>query len=319
MPKSLEFFIHQIIQRHFQEQPVKISRFTAGICNEVFAVTLSTQEVVVRMNLDDSQMRGSDTYIPVFKAQGISVPTILFSDYTKSVVPYYYQIITRLPGKNIDDVIADLNHNQLSTIALEIANIFKKLAPLPTNGQFGFVYGDNSELYSSWTDVMNHMVNTICERGIKTGTLNTEWCQRAKALVKENTTYFDNVLSRFYYDDLSSKNIQIDNGKFSGIVDLDGVAYGDYLETIGRIYASWYGTEYGTFYSEKVMEACGITTKQRYIVVLYALLNRLQWLTENGIQFNQNTSTVVDWNKVAVDTKVAERLWKEYQELIHYD
>lgn len=165
MIKSLESVIDRIIEYHFHESPVNITRFTSGICNEVFSVKLSKQEVVVRLNRDDTQMRGSETYIPLFKAHGITVPTILYSDYTKRLVPYSYQITTRLPGQDINQVIAELSHDELSAIANEVANIFQTLAPLPTYGKFGYVYGDKTTLYDSWTPVVQHMANLICEQG----------------------------------------------------------------------------------------------------------------------------------------------------------
>jgi hypothetical protein len=37
-----------------------------------------------------------------------------------------------------------------------------------------------------------------------------------------------------------------------------------------------------------------VNNHQREIVTLYALLNRIFWMSEIGIQFNQNTSTTVD-------------------------
>lgn len=306
-------FINIIIKHHFHEPPLNVVRFTTGICNEVFAVTLSQQTVVLRLNKDDTQMRGSEKYIPLFKAHGITVPTILFSDYSKQLIPYSYQITTHLLGKDLGQVISQLSHAELTTIAGEVAHVFKKLDPLPTNGLFGYVYGDDSKLKNSWTEIVQHMANLISEQGSKTGTLNAEWRDRAQTLVTDNTAYFASVQSKFYYDDISSKNILIHNGKFSGLVDLDGVAYGDYLEAIGRIYASWYGTDYGKFYSEQVMTACNLSSEQRQKVVMYALLDRMEWLTENGIQFNQNTSSTVNWDQVKVDTIAVEGLWVEYQ------
>lgn len=313
MIHTLESSINIIIKQHFHEQATSITRFTTGICNEVFAVTLSQQTVVLRLNKDDTQMRGSEKYIPLFKTHGITVPTILFSDYSKQLVLYSYQITTHLPGEDLGRVITELSQPQLSAIAKEVAHVFKTLAPLPTNGLYGYVYGDDTKLKNSWIEIVQHMANLISEQGSKTGTLNAEWRDRAQTLVADNQSYFASVQSKFYYDDISSKNILIHNGKFSGLVDLDGVAYGDYLEAIGRIYASWYGTDYGKFYSEQVMIACGLSANERQKVVMYALLDRMEWLTENGIQFNQNTSTTVDWDQVKVDTIAIEGLWAEYQ------
>jgi hypothetical protein len=78
--------------------------------------------------------------------------------------------------------------------------------------------------------------------------------------------------------------------------------------------ASWHGTHYGTFYTEAVMNDLGLNPAERHLVTMYALLNRTYWTFENGIQFNQNTSNVVDQEKARHDKTVVQAL---YDELIH--
>jgi hypothetical protein len=50
---------------------------------------------------------------------------------------------------------------------------------------------------------------------------------------------------------------------------------------------------------------------QRPIVTMYALLNKISWACENGIQFNQNTSTKVDWERAICEKKVIKSLAKK--------
>ena len=101
------------------------------------------------------------------------------------------------------------------------------------------------------------------------------------------------------------------NGTFSGLVDLDCLAQGDYLEAIGRIKASWFGTSYGEVYSNAVMDKLNLDKDQRKRVTVYALFNRLFWACENGIQMNQNTKPVVNVeadkeNKIVIKALMAE-------------
>ena len=49
-----------------------------------------------------------------------------------------------------------------------------------------------------------------------------------------------------------SKNVLIDNGKFSGLVDIDTIVYGDPLEAVGSIKASWFGTHYCEVYTKAI-------------------------------------------------------------------
>jgi hypothetical protein len=59
------------------------------------------------------------------------------------------------------------------------------------------------------------------------------------------------------------------------------------------------------------MDELGLNLEQRELVLMYALLNKISWTCENGIQFNQNTSTEVDWKRAIRDKKVIKELAKE--------
>jgi hypothetical protein len=54
-----------------------------------------------------------------------------------------------------------------------------------------------------------------------------------------------------------------------------------------------------------------LDTKQREMVTVYALLNRIFWISEHGIQFNQNTSTNINWEKVEKGKEVIFQIAKE--------
>ena len=47
------------------------------------------------------------------------------------------------------------------------------------------------------------------------------------------------------------------------------------------------------------------------MVAVYALLNRIYWLSEIGVQFNQNTSENIDEKKVQKGNLIIDELIKE--------
>ena len=51
-------------------------------------------------------MLGSHNHIPIFKSKGIRVPDILAEDYSKISIPFAYQALTKIEGRDIVDVIA---------------------------------------------------------------------------------------------------------------------------------------------------------------------------------------------------------------------
>lgn len=304
-------WIKKIIQKHFQIVPTIIIRMTIGICNEVYMVTLPSGEVIVRLSPVNKFLMGSHNNIPKFKALGIKVPDILHEDYGKTLIPYSYQILTKIEGQDLGEVIMNLSDGQLKNLAKEIAGIFQKVKTIPASDKFGVVWGGENEFSNSWTERMAIWIAESEERGRKTGVMDDEMLGLAKNIYSQNKSYFDSVKPVTYYGDISSKNIMIHKGIFNGLVDLDGLTQGDLLEAVGRIKTSWRDAHYGEIYTNAVMDELLLDQEQRKMVTVYALLNRIGWACENGIQFNQNTKPVVDKARDKRSKKIIQTLAKE--------
>jgi aminoglycoside phosphotransferase (APT) family kinase protein len=307
--------IQTIVRKELNEDVTAVTRMTTGLCNEVYSVQTPQRSFIIRLNIDGSKMIGSETHIPLLLSKGIIVPHIIASDYTKSSVPFAYQIQTKLDGQDIGQVISSLSTPQLVNIAKHVAEISKKLSTIPTTGKYGWI-GGGGFLCDSWTCIMQKIINDIIERNNKTFVVGN-FISIAQKIVEHFREYFENVPSVFYYDDMCTKNLLVYEGKFSGIVDLDTMAHGDPLEGIGRILASWFGTNYGKVYSDAVIEEMELNEKQKEMVIVYAVLNRIYWLSEHGIQWNENTSLVVDERAVEKDKKIINELVELLQDTCH--
>jgi aminoglycoside phosphotransferase (APT) family kinase protein len=133
----------------------------------------------------------------------------------------------------------------------------------------------------------------------------------AENLYAQYRSYFASIKPTTYYGDICSKNVMINQGVFSGLVDLDGLTQGDPLEAIGRIKLSWYATHHGDLYSTALMDNLHLNREQRCLVSMYALLNQISWACENGIQFNQNTKAEINEGKKWKDRAVIKILASE--------
>lgn len=297
--------IETIIASCFKQIPKFIKRITIGISNEVYEVRLSNRVVIVRLSHYDKFLMGSHDHIPKFRSLGIKVPEILAEDYSKSEVSLSYQIQSKIEGQDLGEIIENLSHNQLKSLAKEIAYIFTKVKTIPSSNKFGVIWGgEDNDTSDTWTERMQIWIEESRERGIKTGIMDPEMESIANNLFERYKSYFSNVIPTTYYGDICSKNIIINNGVFNGLVDLDGLTQGDPLEAIGRIKISWYGTQYGEIYVNAIMYELGLSSGQKELVTMYALLNKISWACENGIQFNQNTKAEINWEKAKRDKKV---------------
>ena len=297
MNASHKTFVETVIEKHFGVRAQKIERMTTGICNEVYRATLADKDIIVRLSAEDKFLMGSHNNIPLFKKLGIKVPDILAEDYSKTLVPYSYQVQSKIEGQDLGDVIASLSDAELVALANEVAEIFRKVKTIPASRHFGVVWGGENEFSDTWTERMRIWLDESEERGRKTGVMDDAMKALGESIYLKYESTFDSVRPSTYYGDICSKNIMVANGAFSGLVDLDGLTQGDFLEAIGRIKTSWHGTPHGDTYTKAVMDALDLSSEQREMATVYALLNRISWACENGIQFNQNTKPIVDEEK----------------------
>lgn len=311
MADTHENLVSKVVQKHFNQSPAKIERKIIGTANEVYGVVLSDKEIIVRLSQSDKFLFGSHNHIPILKKLGIKVPDILAEDYSKTFIAYNYQIQSKIEGRDLQMVIDSLTDEQLKAIAKEIAVIFRKIETIPADGKFGYIYAHKDDLVDTWTQRIQQEVDRAIKRGRKTGVLESWLEELLHKLFYDYKAYFDAVKSETYFDDISSKNVMIYNGAFNGLVDLDCLAEGDYLEAVGRIKASWHGTRYGEVYTNAVFDELGLSQEQRKIVSSYALFNRIFWTCENGIQMNQNTKAVVDKVRDKENKEIVKALAKE--------
>ncbi len=303
--------ITHIIQKEFKQEPQNIVRMENGICNEVYRVKINDKEVFVRLNTAERFLLGSHNNIPLFKSKGIKVPDILAEDYSKQDISYAYHVLSKLEGRDIHDVIRTLSDEQLRAVAGEIANVFRQLEDVPNNGRFGVLWGDDRDLVDSWAAEVRRMSDVVLGWGRQTGVLDDELRNILEWLNKEYGSYFESVKPVTYFADICAKNVMIDQGNFSGLVDLDSLAQGDPLEAVGRIKASWHGTHHGRVYTEAILNEQQLSAEQRELVTMYALLNRTYWTCENGIEFNQNTRAEVDREKDKENKAIVRALFAE--------
>lgn len=310
----LEEHIDKVISRHFNEKPLFVEKMTTGLINEVYKVTLNKQTVIIRMNNRQTNMIGSELNIPLFKQVGITVPSLLYSDYTKKYIPYVYQILTMIDGVDLGKVIETLNSAQLENLAKTISEVIDKIENIPSVNRYGLLCEGNIEaMFSTWQEYIEQYLHEGVQRAKHLKTIDDEIISFIQTLPQKYSEYFSTVKPTPYYEDMCSKNVMIENGIFSGLVDLDYLSFGDYLDAFGRIYASWNGKTYGDSYLNYLYEIRNLTTFQKNMVLIYGLMHKFNWSSENGVQFNSNTTSTINWEKAKRDNEMLRSMIQKIQ------
>lgn len=291
-------YIQEIGKKEFGEIPIEIERKTIGICNEVYELKYPTVSYILRMNKEKEWIYGTHKFLPLFQILQIKTPEILSEDYSKTAFPFCYQILNKIEGKDMGLVIDGLTRPELAGIAKEISSILDKFNALPGAPSFGGLTGLNESHSDNYFESLVEKKEDILRRTAKTQVINQEVIDIYDALLDRYRDYFQNKRPTFYYDDLCTKNVMIYEGKFNGLVDLDFLLKGDYLEAIGRMKACWHGQEAGEYYIGEIVKLQHLDQLQQEMVKVYAIFNLIGWTSEAGVQFNANTSSEINWARV---------------------
>jgi aminoglycoside phosphotransferase (APT) family kinase protein len=81
------------------------------------------------------------------------------------------------------------------------------------------------------------------------------------------------VPARAFLDDLTVKNVLVENGALSGIIDVDFVCYGDPLLAVGATMASAADLpDAAAFYAQELVRCSNPNDEQRLAILFYAAL-----------------------------------------------
>src|ERR1700722_6031071 len=189
--QSHEEMIQLVMTSRFNQRTKYIYRIAIGICNEVYRVGLEKEEVIARLSPYDRFLMGSHDHIPKFKALGIRVPDILAEDYSKNLIPFSYQILSKIEGEDLGQVIEKLSDRQLQDLSKEIATIFEKVSAVPSSDKFGVIWGGgDDEISDTWTERMEIWVEESKQRGLSTGVMDDEMVGIAENLYERYQAYF---------------------------------------------------------------------------------------------------------------------------------
>ncbi|MBX2815650.1 MAG: aminoglycoside phosphotransferase family protein [Saprospiraceae bacterium] len=287
-----------IAKKYFKSAPREILHKTIGLCNEVYELRFDASACILRMNAQKDQIYGTHLHLPLFQQLQIRTPEIIAEDYSKVDFPFCYQVQTKLEGQDLGLVIDGLEDGQLTAIAESVSTVLRKFNALPKDATFlkqkGLPYSFDVDI---WKRVVERK-NNLTETNQKVGILNEEVLNIYDAIIDDHQEYFRQVKPGLFYDDINYKNVMVHEGRFNGIVDLDFLSIGDYVDAIGAMQACWFGQEAGGFYVSEMVRLLQLTPKEAEMVHVYAILHLILWSMEEGRQFNSNSSAEINWGKV---------------------
>ncbi len=250
-------------------EPVRDLRsLGGGSTSETFAFSADQHDLVVKTNVNPVVLGRAAHNLAVLAELGIPVPTVVAYDDSLRYGPLAMLVMTRLGGRDLGLALPGMSRAQMSAVAAQIVEMQRRVSTLPANTGFGYV-GIGEIADRSWLDVVRFPSSTRLEDPWPVDCV--ELIPRVHAAIDLAEPYLNNVKPTCFLDDVTTKNVLIEDGILIGVVDFDVVCYGDSLFQIGLTAAS-ISANFPTscaFYIDELIRMVDPSDVERAILALY--------------------------------------------------
>lgn len=220
--------IQQIWDAHHLGQVENIAKPKRGWANKVLFVNESH---VIRFDVVDSQgpsrWESERIAYDLLRADGIPVPTIVTLDTSKTIVPYYYLIVNRLPGTPVIDSWLTLDDQQRQRVAHRAGEILATIHD-HTFPRFGNLWDLATGGHPTWAGHIHAYYQEYYELALAHNALTPAWLARLAKIVEKFQPLLDTVTrAAFVHWDYHFENILQQDGEVTGILDFEWAIAGD--------------------------------------------------------------------------------------------
>lgn len=242
-----------VAQRVTGVRAVAARRLTGGESSTVDAVTLEDGRVViVRRHADPSVYATTRRNLETLAGLGLPVPKVL-GEAPGAVV------LEKLPGRDLRFVLPTLTPSQMRTIAGQVAGFQRTVvARLPAGAGYGWVGIGETGPHATWKAAFG---------------FDRQTDPRLRAAAATLEDHLDTVAPTCHLDDITGKNVLVgDDGALTGLVDFDGVCYGDPLFWLGLTAAGILADcgERELLYADALTDAFVGDARARRVVAFYS-------------------------------------------------
>jgi aminoglycoside phosphotransferase (APT) family kinase protein len=162
--------------------------------------------------------------------------------------------------------------------------------------------------HQSWAAVVLAILGRARQRMSRSDHPGFSYVERATRILGRHESYFAAIRPAPFLDDTTTKNVLVDQGRLSGVVDVDQLCFGDPLLTIGLTRMALLADAHDVDYVEHWMNLLKLSRQQREAVDGYTRLFCLDFMSELGQRFNKDEQPEIDLERFARLSSVFETL-----------
>lgn len=282
---------------------VSARRFPTGNCHYVYdAILADGRAAVLRIAKPENRpcLVGAVHWSKILKPLGLPLPQILHARLEAGCTPYPYLVLERLSGDDLGHVYSQMTAPQKQKLARQLAAMQKIVGSLPEGSGFGFQSDPATPPpHATWGEAAERSIERSARWIAEAGVVDGRRVDVLRAAARRMKPYFDTIRPRPFLDDITTKNVLIQDGNLSGIVDVDQICYGDHVAHVGLTRMAQMSEGLDLDYIEYLCDALSLDDAQRRALDFYTAESCLCFLGEQGQSFNQDAPAVADPGAVA--------------------
>ncbi|HEY4200981.1 MAG TPA: aminoglycoside phosphotransferase family protein [Devosiaceae bacterium] len=217
-----------IAQKHCGDRPLAARRFTTGTRHYVYEVSFPNDtSVVVRIGDRNAhrEMEGAVHLSGLLRPLGVPLPKLLAHELA---TPLPWMLLERLQGHDLWDFIATMPDLALKDVARAVARAQAIAATTPSAGRFGYAAHADKAPHASWREVLKDNLDRSRRRITSAGLFDAALVERVEVLLADRADQIDGIAATPFLHDTTTKNVIVTSeGRYSGIVDVDDLCFGD--------------------------------------------------------------------------------------------
>jgi aminoglycoside phosphotransferase len=291
--------VSSIVAERLSEKTISAERFPTGFQHFVFDVKTETgKKIVVRIARPEHRhlLESAVFWSDLLKPKGVPLPEILATEFSTG---HPFLILERLPGKDLGEVYGQLSKSQKKILAGEMVRLQTIAATLPKAESFGYL--DSYESVSgcrTWLEVVLKYLDRSRERIKRAGLFDPEIVDRVEKAARNYEGYFLMIEPVAFFDDITTKNVIVEDGKLSGIVDVDWMCFGDKLVNIALTQMALLADDRALDYIEFWCSAMKLDAYRKRVLNLYSAMSCVDFMSEIGQTFNKDVPLRADARKI---------------------
>lgn len=290
-------FIKSTVQKLTQEDVLECNRITLGNQNFVYQVITKSNRYVIRVSdkeLFDFFKSGQflqTSLIPL----GIPIVPFIFCQIKGN---FSIALMREAKGHDLIHVYSKMSRDNKESVAKTLFSYQEIMKTLPLGHGYGYAtHLSNNTLHCSWKDFLTHEISRFISRVEKTKHIDAGIFLPALKIL--DLLDFSNVKPQAFLRDISERNVLIDKGAVSAIVDVDDIGFGDNLMVIALTEVALMEKGLDNYYPQywKTLNKLDIKAEERYdFYLIFYILNFIKShgaTTFNNQKMNVNLSILI--------------------------